>query len=128
MFCPQCRTEYREGFTTCADCKVDLVAELPPETEADFVEFEEILSTYNPADIAVIKSLMDSEGLTYYFKGDHLTLRPMGDAARLMVKKEEAETARELLSDLELSYSETTSLKDEREDVDEDEDAEEDDD
>ena len=33
MFCPQCRVEYREGFTECSDCKVPLVAELPEETE-----------------------------------------------------------------------------------------------
>ena len=28
LFCPKCCTEYREGFTTCADCKVPLVLEL----------------------------------------------------------------------------------------------------
>lgn len=25
MFCPLCKSEYREGFTRCADCDVDLV-------------------------------------------------------------------------------------------------------
>lgn len=30
MFCPQCRVEYRPGFTSCTDCDVDLVQELPP--------------------------------------------------------------------------------------------------
>jgi len=29
MFCPQCKAEYREGFSRCADCDVDLVRELP---------------------------------------------------------------------------------------------------
>jgi len=29
MFCPQCKAEYRQGFTHCADCDVDLVWELP---------------------------------------------------------------------------------------------------
>jgi hypothetical protein len=29
MFCPQCKAEYRPGFTRCADCDVDLVWELP---------------------------------------------------------------------------------------------------
>ena len=29
MFCPECSTEYRPGFTRCADCDVDLVQELP---------------------------------------------------------------------------------------------------
>lgn len=31
MFCPECRAEYRPGFTRCADCNVDLVQELPVE-------------------------------------------------------------------------------------------------
>lgn len=30
MICPQCHTEYRQGFTRCADCEVELVAEAPP--------------------------------------------------------------------------------------------------
>ena len=30
MFCPQCKAEYRPGFTRCSDCDVDLVYEPPP--------------------------------------------------------------------------------------------------
>jgi hypothetical protein len=29
MFCPECRVEYRPGFTRCSDCDVDLVHEIP---------------------------------------------------------------------------------------------------
>ena len=29
MFCPQCKAEYRSGFTRCLDCNVDLVEYLP---------------------------------------------------------------------------------------------------
>jgi hypothetical protein len=29
MICPQCRADYRQGFTRCADCDVALVYELP---------------------------------------------------------------------------------------------------
>lgn len=32
MFCPECKAEYRQGFTHCADCDVELVAELPIQT------------------------------------------------------------------------------------------------
>ena len=28
MYCPQCKAEYRQGFTRCADCDVELVQEL----------------------------------------------------------------------------------------------------
>ena len=35
MFCPQCRTEYREGFTECADCRVSLQSGLPAKPELD---------------------------------------------------------------------------------------------
>jgi hypothetical protein len=31
MFCPNCKAEYREGFTRCADCDLELVHELPAE-------------------------------------------------------------------------------------------------
>ena len=34
-WCPQCRTEYRPGFTHCADCGVPLVDELPPEAPSE---------------------------------------------------------------------------------------------
>jgi hypothetical protein len=29
MFCPQCKAEYRQEFTRCADCDMDLVRDLP---------------------------------------------------------------------------------------------------
>ena len=30
MICPECRSEFREGFTQCSTCGVNLVVELPP--------------------------------------------------------------------------------------------------
>jgi hypothetical protein len=30
MYCPQCKAEYRQGFTRCADCDVELVHGPPP--------------------------------------------------------------------------------------------------
>src|ERR1700674_4208050 len=64
MFCPKCRCEYREGFSKCADCHVELIPELAPLPEpkpSDFVQYQELLSTYNLADIALIESILDSE-------------------------------------------------------------------
>jgi hypothetical protein len=35
MFCPICKTEYRQGFSECADCHVALVENLPDTGSAD---------------------------------------------------------------------------------------------
>jgi len=35
MICPLCKAEYRQGFTRCADCDVDLVELLPVTGELD---------------------------------------------------------------------------------------------
>jgi hypothetical protein len=104
MFCPKCRTEYREGFSVCADCNVDLVRELPPEPKPEYIKYEEIMATYNPADVALIKSLLDAEGIIYFFHGENfMHVRPLVEPARLMVDKEQAEDAKDLLKDLNLS-------------------------
>ena len=44
MFCPECRAEYREGFTECSDCGLPLVRELSPEPKREYVEFVTVLS------------------------------------------------------------------------------------
>jgi hypothetical protein len=62
------------------------------------------MGTYNPADIALIKSILDSENITYYFNAEHfMYVRPLGEQVRLMVKKDEAEKAKEILRDLDLA-------------------------
>jgi len=33
MFCPRCRTEYRNGFTRCSDCGQPLTNEAPPSPQ-----------------------------------------------------------------------------------------------
>jgi len=43
MFCPQCKAEYRQGFTRCADCDVDLAYALPV-TESDSAETSQAAS------------------------------------------------------------------------------------
>ena len=101
MFCPQCRTECREGFDTCTDCGVSLVSDLPPEPAPEYLEFEEILISLNPSDVAIIKSLLDTEGITYYFRGE--SSYSFAPPARLMVQKDRADEAREILKGLETS-------------------------
>ena len=106
MFCPKCKAEYREGILICAPCHAKLVERLPEDPSPVYVEYEEILGTYNAADIAIIKSILDAEKITYFFQGEHFTyMRPLADPARLLVKKDQAGAARELLKGLQLSFT-----------------------
>ena len=107
MYCPKCRTEFRKGFDTCSDCDIPLVEELPPEppkeSKPEYVEYVNLLSTYNQADIALIKSVFDGDGITYYFQGEnfaYLLVQP----TNLMVSKDDVDRAKELIVELNLNY------------------------
>ena len=106
MFCPDCKSEFIEGILKCPVCDVKLIDELPPEPEPEFVDYKEVLATYNPADIAFLKSILDSEGISYFFKGEHfMYVRPLADPVRLMVRTDQFEKAVDLLKDVELSIT-----------------------
>ncbi len=125
MYCPTCRTEYREGFTRCHDCNIPLVNALPLEPVPEFTDFTEVLATYNPGDIAFIRSVLEGEEIDYFFKGGHLIqIAPLAEPARLMVRKDQAERVRELFSDVHLSYVGINLDEDLEEDEDVEEDAE----
>ena len=105
MLCPACRAEYREEVAECADCNIPLVSVLPPEDEPEYVDFEQVLCTFNPADIAIIRSLLDGEQVDYFFHGEYFSRwRPLVEPARLMVAKDQVQNAKEILKDLELTY------------------------
>lgn len=103
MYCPNCKSEYREGFFKCADCNTELVSELPSEIEDEvsYVEMVEVFSTYNPSDIAFIKSILDGENIHYYFQGEStLMMVAAGSYARLLVQKDQAERVKSILNEL----------------------------
>lgn len=105
MFCPKCKTEYEDWVKECADCKIPLVVELPAEPKGEPIEYEELLSTYNQGDIAIIKSVLDAENIIYYFKGENFNLlRPLVQPAILMVSKDQLERAKGILKNYKLEY------------------------
>ena len=58
MICPKCKAEYREGFTVCSDCQVDLAeslenlsGEIDPGIIENIIDTENIENTENVMDI-----------------------------------------------------------------------------
>ena len=103
MFCPKCKTEYRETSYRCAACGADLADQLPQEA-SDHVsnnDFVEVFSTYHQDDISFLKSIFDGEDISYFFQGESsIMLIAAGAYARLMVKTDDAPRAKEILQDL----------------------------
>ena len=110
MFCPKCRSEYRKGFSECADCHVPLIRKLDPlpaePKPGDFVEYKELLSTYNLADISFIESILDSEKIIYFMQNEEFnTLTFSPQPVRVMVNTDQLEMAKKLLKDFEPHYA-----------------------
>lgn len=100
MYCPECKSEYREGFTKCADCDVPLVDELPPEPKFEYMDLVEVLSTSDPGQIAVAKSLLDSEKIRYVVQGEHFSAMQPSIPARFLVPRDKFKRAERLLKDI----------------------------
>jgi hypothetical protein len=65
MFCPECRSEYQEGYTRCTECDVDLVRELQPDSAEADAEAEPVtvFNAINGSEASLVKSLLEGSGL-----------------------------------------------------------------
>jgi hypothetical protein len=113
MFCPECRAEYRTGFTRCHDCNVELVDHLPAQKAGDptvrrVYEFDEtryvtIATVQGPFEEAQICSFLESNGIPTRIRAEALrhthgiVIDGIG-AVRIQVPQESAAFARDLLN------------------------------
>jgi hypothetical protein len=112
MFCPKCGTKYGENVTLCSTCNLPLVNELPDQTEPEFMKFVTVYETGDPAFIAFAKSILQSEGIKYYIKGEGLQdlfaggrlgtgFNPVIGTVKIQVDENDVEKAKELLKQIE---------------------------
>lgn len=73
MFCPVCKSEYRQGFTRCADCGVDLVPALPPEPDPPEPVPDDagpdsvvLCQEDDPTTLTALLSALESSGIRFW--------------------------------------------------------------
>jgi uncharacterized Zn ribbon protein len=68
MYCPQCKSEYREGITACAECQTPLVeslAEDDEELEEEDSAIKILLETSHPTDLDPLILQLEERGIPY---------------------------------------------------------------
>jgi hypothetical protein len=78
LYCPQCRIEYRDGFTECSDCRVPLVADLPAELKGPGdpdLTLVTVLEGNSRVELASAKGLLEQAGIPFYVLGEEISAR-----------------------------------------------------
>ena len=127
MYCPECGSEYREGFFECADCQVPLTAEPPAEKPHPDLDLVTVMAEEDPGRLALAESLLMDAEIPYAKKGDQVQdlfgggrigVNPLVGPVLLQVPKEYEEEALALLDDLESEEEVDSSFYDEDHDDD----------
>jgi hypothetical protein len=109
-FCPTCRDEFREGFTTCADCGAPLVDALPSETEPDEEHgegthggWDEVFETGTAYEAELVAMRLREAGIEAQVVDQTFTEAPMPKVSnfnlvRVLVPSERADEARAIVA------------------------------
>ena len=107
MHCPRCLTEYREGFSECADCHVALAPGAPPVPEDAEQADGELVSVLESSDafaVSLAKGNLEEAGIEFATGGDDADergisgLTPAGaGTASILVEPEDVDRALEAL-------------------------------
>ena len=104
MICPKCGAEYREGFTHCNDCDLDLIEPVPADPPVDLVS---VYATGNPAIIPIVDSVLRDAGIEFMTTGSAVQAlqgaigSPYVVPVEFWVREDQEAAAREILAGIE---------------------------
>jgi hypothetical protein len=104
MFCPECRAEYRAGFTHCSDCDVDLVESLPesdgkPDSNELDPEFKEVWSGDKQDDcVSICSELREAKIPFHVLQGRSQFFKDVDLDFKIGVPAEFFDRAKELIA------------------------------
>ena len=110
IICPSCQStiaidknEQRKKLVRCPECDILVnLAVNPPEIIKD-KNYVQILSSMNQGDLGIIKSMLDDGGIDYFVNGENfLSVDPLIQPARVVVREDQFDEAKEIIKDFEL--------------------------
>ena len=100
MYCPICKSEYREEFIHCSDCDVNLVAELPKEQPNKDIKMVQVLKTNNQSLLTTFEMVLTAANIPHFIRGaEAASLMPIN--ATVVVAEEHKDAATALLVEAE---------------------------
>ncbi|MEI7812499.1 MAG: DUF2007 domain-containing protein [Ignavibacteria bacterium] len=111
LICPNCESEYQEGITECPDCALELVANKEFRENLTTEEDYTVIYTCSEEYVAeMLKANLGGAGIQALIivKKDR-NFPAVGDFAviDIMVKKDDAETADEIIKDINSDKNES---------------------
>jgi hypothetical protein len=119
MLCPNCKTEYRDGFTRCSDCGAQLVEKLAapvPTNRPQAADGPELLWTGTELPVSgAITTALDKAGIPYHTRTRDVGLLPglSQPVYAIFIPARHHGVAHSVLADALREFEEGPSLPDE---------------
>jgi predicted Zn finger-like uncharacterized protein len=122
--CPSCQStiainkeEQKKKLVRCPECDSLInIAIKPPEIIKD-KKYIQILSSMNQGDLGIIKSMLDDGSIDYFVNGENfLSVDPLIQPARILVREDQLDEAKELIKDFEFHIFSVSSNQNDDED------------
>ena len=66
------------------------------------IKYKELLSVHRPDKVAIVKSLLSGNNISFRVEGEHFTsIYPLGHPCRIMVDENQLDEAKQLLKDFD---------------------------